>query len=95
MKILGIPLQRPTFGELTVSAILATGLWMAAVGVLTRTTGGVGAVEAGSLLVVVAWGCLAARLGIRMDRGLRHVTANLVVGGALLLAYQACVSIGA
>ena len=41
-----------------------------------------------ALLLVVLWGCVSARCGIRVGMGNRHLVANLVVSGALLAVYQ-------
>lgn len=89
MKILGISLRKPTFGELTATAVLAAGLWIAGVGIARAAGLDLGRAEAGALLVVVAWGCVAARLGLHIDASRRHAIANLVVGAGLLGVYQA------
>ena len=34
MKLFGISLRKPNFGELTAAAVMATGLWVAAIGLL-------------------------------------------------------------
>jgi hypothetical protein len=88
MNILGIPLRRPKFGELTAAAVMATGLWLAALGFMRATQWPVDRMDAGALLLVVAWGCVSARVGIRVGMGHRHLVANLLVSGALLLVYQ-------
>ena len=48
MKILGIQLRRPSFNEVTVSAVMASGLWLAAVGVLRVSGKSFDAVDAGA-----------------------------------------------
>lgn len=88
MKLIGIPLRRPTFGELTAAAVMATGLWLAALGVSRAAQFPMDRIDAGALLVVVAWGCVSVRLGIRVGHGNRHLVANLLVSAALLLVYQ-------
>lgn len=88
MNILGIPLRRPKFGELTAAAVMATGLWLAALGAMRATQMPIDRMDAGALLLVVAWGCVSARVGIRIGMGHRHLVANLLVSGALLLVYQ-------
>lgn len=88
MKLIGIPLRRPNFGELTAAAVMATGLWLAALGFMRAAQWPIDRVDAGALLIVVAWGCVSVRLGIRIGMGHRHLAANLLVSGALLLLYQ-------
>lgn len=88
MQLLGIPLRRPKFGELTASAVMATGLWLAVLGFVRAAQMPMDRMDAGALLLVVAWGCVSARLGIRIGMGHRHLLANLLVSGALLLVYQ-------
>ncbi len=93
MKVLGIPLRKPTSGELTGAAVMAVGLWLAALGLLRLTAVEIGRADAGALLLVIAWGCVSARLGIRVDRGRRHLAANLLVSGALLACYHGSLAI--
>jgi len=88
MKLIGIPLRRPNFGELTAAAVMATGLWLFALGLMRATQWPLDRMDAGALLVVVAWGCVSVRLGIRIGMGHRHLVANLIVSAALLLVYQ-------
>jgi hypothetical protein len=88
MNLIGIPLRRPSFGELTAAAVMATGVWLAAVGLARALHLPLDRVEAGALLLVVVWGCLSARLGIRIGAGHRHLMVNLGVSAVLLGAYQ-------
>jgi hypothetical protein len=88
MNLIGIPLRRPTFGELTAAAVMATGLWLAALGLTRVLHLPMDRIEAGALLLVVVWGCISARLGIRIGMGHRHLLANLAVSALLLGAYQ-------
>lgn len=88
MKLLGIPLRRPSFGEVTAAAVMATGVWLAAVGLAHSLNLPMDRVEAGALLLVVVWGCMSARLGICISAGHRHLLANLGVCALLLGAYQ-------
>lgn len=93
MKLLGIPLQRPSFDQFTASAVMACGLWLACVAWMRSYGQSLDAVEAGAALVIVFWGCLCAHVGIRLDRGLRHIAANAVVGAVLWLMYQGVVGL--
>jgi hypothetical protein len=88
MKILGIPLRKPTSGEITAAAAMATGLWVAAVGLLRAANLPFDRMDAGALLIVLLWGCVSARCGIRIGKGHRHLAANLGVSAALLAVYQ-------
>ena len=88
MNLIGIPLRRPSFGELTAAAVMATGVWLAAIGLARVLNLPLDRVEAGALLLVVGWGCVSARLGIRIGMGHRHLLANLAVSALLLGAYQ-------
>jgi hypothetical protein len=88
MKLIGISLRRPTFGELTAAAVMATGLWLALVGLLRTVHFPIDGTDAGALLLVVLWSCVSAHLGIRIGAGHRHLAANLLGSAALLLAYQ-------
>jgi hypothetical protein len=88
MKILGLPLRKPPFNELTAAVIMGAGLWVLAVGLLHVAQVSIGKVDAGALLVVVLWGCISVRLGIRIGMGTRHLVANLMVTAALLTVYQ-------
>lgn len=88
MNFIGIPLRRPSFGELTAAGVMATGVWLAALGVLRLVQLPFDRVDAGALFIVLLWGCISARLGIRIGAGHRHLLANLLVSAALLLCYQ-------
>lgn len=88
MKFLGIPLRTPNTAELTAAAVMGTGLWVAAVGLFRFAAVEIDRFDAGALLLVILWGCVSARLGIRIGNGHRHLLANLSVSAALLTAYQ-------
>lgn len=88
MKILGIPLRTPSASELTAAAVMGTGLWVAAVGVLHAAAIEIERFDAGALLLVIVWGCVSARLGIAIGKGHRHLLANLSISAVLLALYQ-------
>ncbi len=88
MNILGIQLRKPTFNEITVAAVMATGLFVAALGLMRVFRMPIDQAEAGALLLVVLWGCISVRLGIRIDKGRQHMVANLMVSALLLGAYK-------
>lgn len=88
MKLIGISLRKPTFGELTAAAVMATGLWLITVGGLRAFQVEIAKADAGALLLIVMWACLSARLGIRIGMGQRHLLANLLGSAALLALYE-------
>ncbi|NRF65917.1 hypothetical protein HLB44_02835 [Aquincola sp. S2] len=88
MKLIGISLRKPSFGELTAAAVMATGLWLVAVGGLRAFQVEIGRADAGALLLIVLWACVSARLGIRIGMGQRHLLANLLGSAALLALYE-------
>ncbi|HEY2926579.1 hypothetical protein [Piscinibacter sp.] len=93
MKILGVELSRPSFGEVTASAVMAAGLWLACMALWRVSNQPMDRVEAGSGLLVIFWACVGVRMGIRVDRGPRHLVLNLLFAGALLIVYHAVVSL--
>jgi hypothetical protein len=88
MKLLGIELRRPSFNEVTAATVLAVGLWMAVVGLARATGHALLGAEAGALLVVAIWGCIAVRIGLALDKSGRHLVANIAVSAVLLGVYQ-------
>lgn len=92
MKLLGIPLRKPSFNEFTAASIMGVGLWMLALGLMRASKVEVAWQDAGALLIMALWGCLCARLGIRVGAGGRHLLANLLVGATLLGCYQAALA---
>ena len=93
MKILGIELNKPSFNEVTASAIMAAGLWLACVALWRVSEQPMDRVEAGGALLVIFWACVGVRMGIRFDKGLRHVAANMLCAGVILAVYHAIASI--
>lgn len=88
MKIIGIPLHKPTWGEFTSASVMAAGLWIAAVGLMHGLRVDLDKGDAGALLLVLLWGCVSVRLGIRIGKGQRHLAANLIVSAVLLVLYE-------
>lgn len=95
MKLFGIDLRKPNNNEITAAVVMAVGLWMAALGLLRVLHIDIARADAGALLLVVAWGCVSARLGIRIDMGRRHLLANLAVSALLLGVYQGAWAVAA
>ncbi|MEO8151588.1 MAG: hypothetical protein ABI605_00860 [Rhizobacter sp.] len=88
MKIIGIPLRKPRFNELTAAVIMGAGLWTLSVGLMHVLHVELSKADAGALLLVLLWGCVSARLGIRVGMGHRHLVANVLITAALLAVYQ-------
>ena len=93
MNFLGIALRKPSFGEITAAAVLAVGCWMAAVGLAKASGHALGPVDAGALLLVSTWATVGVRLGLRFDKGPRHLAVYGVVGSFLLGVYQGALAI--
>ena len=93
MKILGIELSKPSFNEVTASAVMAAGLWLACVALFRVSEAPMDRIEAGAALLVIFWGCVGVRMGIRFDRGLRHVAVNVLCGAAILAVYHSIVTV--
>jgi hypothetical protein len=93
MKLLGIPLRKPGPFELTGACAMAVGLWFAALGLMHAEKMALDASDAGGLLLVIVWACVSTRLGIRVDRGGRHVAANFLVSGFLIAGYRAALAV--
>lgn len=94
MKMFGIVLRKPGFGELTAAAVMATGLWLAVIGIAHVSGLPLARADAGALLVAIGWACVAARIGLSLDASGRHATANLAGCAGLLGAYQGALAIG-
>ncbi|MEO6363432.1 MAG: hypothetical protein ABIO71_09395 [Caldimonas sp.] len=95
MKIFGIDLRKPSFGETTAAAIMGIGCWIASVGMFKASGHPLAAVDAGALLVVCVWSTLGVRLGLRLDHGPRHLAAYGLVGTVLLGCYQGALAVAA
>ena len=92
MKILGIELSKPSFGEVTAAAVMAAGLWLACVALWRVSNQPMDRIDAGAALLVIFWACVGVRMGIRFDKGPRHVAANMLCAGVILAVYHAIVS---
>ena len=88
MTFFGIELRKPSFNEITAATVMAAGLWVAAVGIARASGHALDAGDVGALLVVSLWGCVGARLGLRLGQGGRHLVANVGVSAFLLGLYQ-------
>lgn len=88
MHLIGIPLRKPSHNEVAASTVMAVGLWLAGIGLMQVLQVDFSRADAAALLLVCLWGCLSARLGIRIDRGGRHLVASLAVNALLLGAHQ-------
>lgn len=87
MTLFGITTRRPTFNEFTAAVVMAVGLWLLGLAVMLRAGETIEPFDAGGLLLVLTWGCVAVRMGIRPDRGWRHLAVNACVSAVLLGAY--------
>lgn len=88
MNLIGIPLRKPSHNEVAAATVMAVGLWLAGIGLMHAAQVALSRADAGALLLVCLWGCVSARLGIRIDRGGRHLLASLAVNAMLLGAYE-------
>jgi hypothetical protein len=93
MKILGIQLRKPSFDEVTASAVMAAGLWLAYIALMKVGGQAFDPVQSGAVLLIIFWGCVCVRFGIHVGRGLQHLVLNIAFGGALLVLYQGAVSL--
>ncbi len=93
MKILGIQLSKPSFSELTASAVMAAGLWLACMAAWKVSEHAMNRADAGAALLVIFWACIGVRLGIRLDKGVRHLAANMLCAGAILAVYQGVITL--
>ncbi len=91
MHLIGIPLRKPSHNELAAATVMAVGLWIAGIGLMQAAQLALSRDDAGALLLVLLWGCVSARLGIRLDLGGRHLLASLAVNAMLLGAYEAVI----
>ncbi|MEP7301700.1 MAG: hypothetical protein ABI699_09240 [Caldimonas sp.] len=92
MKAFGIELRRPTFNEFTAAAILGVGLWLAGIGIAKASGHAFDVRDAGALLVVSTWACVAVRIGLGIDQGRRHLAINIGVIALLLGVYDSALA---
>jgi hypothetical protein len=92
MKILDIQITKPSFAEVTAAAVMAAGLWLACMALMRLSQHPMDRIEAGAALLVIFWSCVGVRMGIRVDRGVRHLALNVLFGGAILVIYHGIVS---
>lgn len=94
MKPWANPFRQPAFAGLTAAALIAVGLWVAAVGLLLASRTEPDGADAAALLVALAWAALGARRGSRAGQGRHrsrhhhHLVANLLGCTLLLGVYQ-------
>ena len=92
MQLFGITLRKATFNEITAAAVMGTGLWLAGLGVAQASGHGLDIREAGALLLVSAWACIAVRIGLGVDQGQRHLAVNIGIIALLLGAYDSALA---
>lgn len=95
MTVFGIVLRRPTFNEITAAAILGIGLWMTGLGLAHASGHAVEMRDAGALLLVSTWACVAVRVGLGVDQGGRHLAVNIAVIAVLLGLYDSALAFAA
>lgn len=93
MNVFGIVLRRPRFSELTAAAVMTAGLWLLALAVLRALQMPADRADAGALLLMIAWGCMSVRFGLRMDQDKRHAILNLAGAALLMAAYQGALTL--
>lgn len=92
MQLFGITLRKATFNEITAAAVMGTGLWLAGLGLAQASGHGLDIREAGALLLVSAWACIAVRIGLGVDQGQRHLAVNIGIIALLLGAYDSALA---
>ena len=93
MQLFGITLRKATFNEITAAAVMGTGLWLAGLGLAQASGHGLDIREAGAMLLVSAWACIAVRIGLGVDQGQRHLAVNIGIIALLLGAYDSALAI--
>ena len=95
MTVFGIALRRPTFNEITAATIMGIGLWMTGLGIAHASGHALEMRDAGALLLVSSWACIAVRIGLGIDQSGRHLAANVAVIAVLLGLYDSVVAFAA
>jgi hypothetical protein len=90
VRLLGIELRRPTFGDITVMAFTATLLLISVLAVCALVAYRPGTYTKGVFLGSLAWGSLTNLIGVRVQEGWRHFL--LMTAGSVML-YVAAVAI--
>ncbi len=93
MTVFGIVLRKPTFDEITAATLLGIGLWMAGLGFAHASGQALDMRDAGALLLVSSWACIAVRIGLGVDQGSRHLAVNIAVIAVLLGLYDSAVAL--
>ena len=73
--------------------LMAAGLWLTTVALFRVTEQPIDRMEAGAALLVIFWSCVGVRMGIRFDKGPRHIAANMLCAGVILAVYNAIATI--
>ncbi len=95
MTLFGIQIRKPSFNEATAAVVMGIGLWIAVLGIARASGHGLDIHEAGALLLLAVWASVGARIGLGLDKGRRHLLANLGVSGMLLALYQGALTFAA
>lgn len=95
MTVFGIALRKPTFNEITAATIMGIGLWLTGLGIAHASGHALDMRDAGALLLVSSWACIAVRLGLGVDQGSRHLAVNVAVIAILLGLYDSAVALAA
>ena len=93
MTVFGIALHKPTFDEITAAAIMGIGLWMTGLGIAHASGHALDIRDAGAMLLVSSWACIAVRIGLGVDRGGRQLVVNVAVIAVLLGLYDSAIAL--
>ena len=95
MTVFGITLCKPTFNEITAATVMGIGLWLTGLGIAHASGHALDIRDAGALLLVSSWACIAVRIGLGVDQGSRHLLVNMAVIAVLLGLYDSAVALAA
>jgi len=93
MTLFGITLRKATFNEITAAAVMGTGLWLAGLGIAQASGNGLDLRNAGALLLVTGWACIAVRIGLGIDQGKRQLLVNIGMIAVLLSVYDGALAV--